>query len=403
MGRIPIGEQKRMIRKKGITILILFLLLCATGALNSQNAKPEDATQSFEQLAAGAEAALEAEQVPEAIRLYSRATALRPAWSEGWWHLGTLQFDSGHFLEARNAFQHFVSTEHREPGPGFGMLGLSEFQLKHYTAALPALERSVSLGLGSNPEFTHSVLYHDGILNSFLGRPEIAIVRLILLANEIAAAHPEAPKDAVLGDLQLLDAFGVAALRKHELPSEIPPAQVPLVRKAGRAQAFIALQDLVTARAEFKELLTLYPAEPGVHYSYGVFLLKEAPAEAIDEFRRELEISPSDAVTRIQLALQLERTGDFDQGLKYATAAVALAPKDFVAHVACSRLWLAKNKNEQAVSEARIAVKLSPKSPDAHFALSRALEATGRNAEAMRERTEFQRLKAEADQTAGKQ
>lgn len=392
-----------MSRRRNTAILIFSLLLCGTGALHPQSETHEDATQSFEQLASHAQAALDAEDVPEAIRLYSRATALRPTWSEGWWHLGTLQFDSGHFLEARNAFQHFVSTEHREPGPGFGMLGLSEFQLKHYTAALPALERSVSLGLGSNPDFTHTVLYHDGILNSFLGRPEIAIARLILLANEIAAAHPEAPKDAVLGDLQLLDAFGIAALRRHALPSEIPPSQVPLVRKAGRAQAFIALQDLVTARAEFKELLTLYPSQPGVHYSYGVFLLKEAPTEAIDEFRRELEISPSDAVTRIQLALQLERTGDFDQGLKYATAAVALTPKDFVAHVACSRLWLDKDKKEQAISEARIAVKLSPKSPDAHFALSRALEAAGRNAEAVHERTEFQRLKAEADQTAGKQ
>lgn len=392
-----------MIRRKRTTTLIVFLTLCAPGALHPQSTKSEDATSSFEQLSTRAEAALESDHVPEAIRLYSRATSLRPNWSEGWWHLGTLLFDSGRFLEARNAFQHFVSAEHREPGPGFGMLGLSEFQLKHYSVALSALERSINLGLGSNPEFTHSVLYHDGILNSFMGRPEIAIARLILLANEIAAAHPEAPKDAVLGDLQLVDAFGIAALRRRELPSDIPADRAPLVRKAGRAQAFIALQDLVTARAEFKELVALYPSAPGVHYAYGVFLLKEAPAEAIDEFRRELQISPSSAVTRIQLALQLERTGDFDQGLKYATAAVALAPKDFVAHIACSRLWLDKDKKEQALSEARIAVKLSPKSPDAHFALSRALEAAGRNAEAVRERTEFQRLKAEADETAGKQ
>jgi tetratricopeptide (TPR) repeat protein len=392
-----------MIRRKGSAILILALLLCGTAPLHCQNTRSEDPTQTFEQLASQAQAALDADEVAEAIRLYNRATALRPNWSEGWWHLGTLLFDSGRFLEARDAFRQFASTEHREPGPGFGMLGLSEFQLKHYTAALAALERSISLGLGSNPEFNHSVLYHDGILNTFLGRPEIAIARLILLANEVAAAHPEAPKDAVLGDLQLLDAFGVAALRRKELPSDIPPAQVALVRKAGRAQAFIALQDLVTARAEFKELVTLYPSAPGVHYAYGVFLLKEAPAEAIDEFHRELRISPSSAVTRIQLALQLERTGDYDQGLKYASEAVALAPKDFVAHVAYSRLWLAKDRNDRALAEARIAVRLSPKSPDAHFALSRALEAAGRNAEAARERTEFQQLKAEADRTAGKQ
>lgn len=392
-----------MKRRGRIAILVFSLLLGGTAALHPQSATHEDPTQSFEQLASRAQAALDAENVPEAIRLYSRATTLRPNWSEGWWHLGTLQFDSGRFLEARDAFRHFVSTERREPGPGFGMLGLSEFQLKHYPEALAALERSISLGPGSNPEFTHSVLYHDGILNSFLGRPEIAIVRLILLANEVAAAHPEAPKDAVLSDLQLLDAFGIAALRRHELPSELPASQVPLVRQAGRAQAFIALQDLVTARAEFKELVALYPSEPGVHYSYGVFLLKEAPTEAIAEFRRELEISPSDAVTRIQLALQLERTGDFDQGLKYATEAVALSPKDFVAHVACSRLWLAKDKKEQAISEARIAVKLSPKSPDAHFALANALEAAGRDTEAARERAEFQHLKGEADRTSGKE
>lgn len=398
-----IKRHSRLGRGTRTAILIACLLLGVTVTSPSQNTTPDDATQSFEQLAARAEAALAAEQVPEAIRLYRRATALRPNWSEGWWHLGTLLFDSGRFLEARDAFQQFVATEHREPGPGFGMLGICEFQLKQYPAALSALERSISLGLGNNPEFTHDVLYHDGILNSFLGRPEVAIVRLILLANEIAAAHPESPKDAVLGDLHLLDAFGIAALRRRELPSDIPAAQAAIVRKAGRAQAFIALQDLVTARAEFKELLTLYPSAPGVHYAYGVFLLKEAPAEAIDEFRRELQISPSSAVTRIQLALQLERTGDFDQGLKYATQAVALAPNDFVAHVACSRLWLAKDREDRALSEARIAVKLSPRSPDAHFALSRALEAAGRNAEATRERTEFQRLKAEADQTAGKQ
>src|SRR2546429_5479676 len=73
---------------------------------------------------------MEADHVPEAIRLYTRATTLKPGWSEGWWHLGTLLFDAGRFTEARDAFAHFVLIERREPGPGFAMLGLSEFQLK---------------------------------------------------------------------------------------------------------------------------------------------------------------------------------------------------------------------------------------------------------------------------------
>src|SRR5215467_7594596 len=188
---------------------------------------------------------MESDHVSEAISLYQRATKLRPDWTEGWWHLGTLSFDSGDFLKARNAFAHFVAVEHQEPGPGFGMLGLSEFHLKQYRGALDALERGIRLGLGNNADFARAVLYHDGILNTLLGKPDIALVRLTLAVNQIAAAHPESPKDAVLGDTELLDSLGMAALRLAKLPSNVPTDMVPLIRQAGRAQALIALQDRV--------------------------------------------------------------------------------------------------------------------------------------------------------------
>lgn len=355
--------------------------------------------QSFEKLAEQAQAAMDADQVPEAIRLYTRATTLNPTWPEGWWHLGTLSFDAGHFHEARDAFAHFVSTERKQPGPGFAMLGLSEFQLKNYPMALAAMERGKRLGLGTDQTFINSVLFYDGMLNNLLGNPEIALQRLTLAANEIAAAHPEAPKDAVFADLKLLDAFGVAALRIPKLPSDLGEAQVPLVRQAGRAQALIALQDYVGAEPEFKQMLALYPSEAGVHYMYGVFLLKENPSLAIDEFRREIEISPSHAVARIQLALEFLRTADYDQSMKYVKEAVALAPQNFVAHVAYGRLWLALGKTDRAVQELRTAVKLAPGSPHAHLALSRALYKAGQKQEAAREQAKFDQLKALSDET----
>jgi tetratricopeptide (TPR) repeat protein len=364
-----------------------------TGNKQAQDANPE----SFEKLAERAQAAMDSERVPEAIRLYDRATKLRPDWPEGWWHLGTLLFDAGRFTEARDAFAHFASIERKQPGPGFAMLGLSEFQLKHYTRALPALERGRKLGLGTNPDFVRSVLFHDGILNALLGKPEIALQRLTLAANQIAAAHPEAPKDPVLADLKLLEAFGIAALRIPKLPSGLATLQIPVVRLAGRAQALIALQDRVAAETEFKQLLALYPSESGVHYMYGVFLLKEYPPLATDEFRREIEVSPSHDAARIQLALEFLRTAEYEQGLKYAREAVALAPENFVAHVACGRLWVALGKIDRALQELRTAVKLAPGSPDAHFALYQALSEAGRNGEAARERAEFERLKALTD------
>lgn len=340
---------------------------------------------------------MEAEQVPEAIRLYTRATALQPNWPEGWWHLGTLFFDAGRFNEARDSFTHFVSVERKQPGPGFAMLGLTEFQLKHYAKALLVLERGTKLGLGTDQGFVRTVLYHDGILNTLQGKPEIALQRLTLAANQIAAAHPDASEDAVFADARLLDAFGIAALRILKLPSSLAAAQMPLVRQAGRVQTLVALQDRVRAETEFKQLLALYGSEPGVHYMYGVFLLKDQPSLATNEFRREIEVSPSHDAALIQLALELLRTAEYEHGLKYARKAVALAPGNFVAHVACGRLWLALGKTDLALQELRSAVKLAPGSPDAHFALSQALSEAGQNREAAHERAEFERLKALAD------
>src|SRR5437016_8293626 len=372
---------------RNVLVPLLVFVFCATGpheallpvpaahpflTADDKESQRNANRESFEKLTARAQAALDADRIPQAIRLYARATKLRANWSEGWWHLGTLLFDARRFGEARDAFAHFVSTERKQPGPGFAMLGLSEFQLAHYAKALAALETSLKLGTGADPAFIRDVLFHDGILNTQLGKPEIALQRLTLAANQIASAHPEAPKDAVFANLELLDAFGIAALGIAKLPSGLTAAQIPLVRQAGRAQALIALQDRVVAETELQRLLALYPSEPGVHYMYGVYLLKEHPPLAINEFRREIEVSPSHDAARIQLALEFLRTGEYEQGLKYAREAVGLAPGNFVAHVACGRLWLELGKTDRALEELRTAVKLGPGSRDAHCALSQA-------------------------------
>ena len=353
----------------------------------------QQAVEPFDQLASQALAAMNANEIPKAIRLFQKATALRPKWSEGWWYLGTMSFDANRLNRARDAFLHFVSVEHREPGPGFGMLGLTEFRLKDYHDALSALERGRELGLGTNPEFVHRALYVDGVLFNLFGEPEIALVRLTLIANQIAEAHPAAPEETVLGDSDLLDAFGLAALRMPKLPAEITPNQASLIRSAGHAQALVAMQDRVAAGAELKQLVAKYPTTPNVHYMYGVYLLKEDPPASVNQFRKEIEISPKSSAAYIQLALENLHIAKFTQGLHYAQEAIVLAPDNFVAHVACGELWLGLGKNDRAIRELRTAVRLAPGSPDAHFALSRALDAAGREREAAQQRAEFQHLR----------
>jgi Tfp pilus assembly protein PilF len=194
-----------------------------------------------------------------------------------------------------------------------------------------------------------------------------------------------------------LDAFGIAALRMRILPTDLAADKKVLVLQAGRAQALIAIQDRVAAEIEFHQLLAQYASEPGVNYMYGVFLLKEHPSQAADAFRHEVEISPSHAAARIQLALGLLETAEYEEGITYAKQAVDLEPSNFVAHVALGKLYLELGKTDLAIQELQMSVKLSPGSPDAHFALERALLRANRKAEAKRERAEFERLRALSD------
>lgn len=370
------------------------------GASHRPTAAPP---QNFDKLAAEAEAATEANRAEEAIELYRKAVALRPNWSEGWWNLGTLSYDSGKIPEAHDAFLRFVTVEQRQPGPGFGMLGITEYELKNYPQALIAMERGLHFGVGGNSEFAQHVLFLDGILQNLLSKPEIALLRFKQVANQIAAVHAEGSKEAVLADSALLDAFGLAALRMRMLPAQIPENRVSLVREAGHAQVLIVLQHPGEAGAELKELVSRYENVPGVHYMYGVYLLRAQPLSAVEEFRQEIEVSPRDAAAYIQLAFQFLQGSDYQQGLKYGQQAVALAPEDFAAHVAYGRLLLELGDTKQALVELRKAVKLSPESPDAHFALSRALASAGQAHEATQEGTEFKRLKALADAADRKQ
>ncbi len=358
------------------------------------------AGQTFPDLARRAQQALESDHVAEAIDLYRRATGLRPDWSEGWWHLGTLLFDEGRYAEARDAFQHFIAGE-RAAGPGFGMLGLCEFRLKHYEKAAAALEQARQLGLGPNPEFRRRFLWTDGVTQAALGNPALALVLLERVANETAAEHAGVAARELLSDTELVDSIGVAALRMRMVPSDLPAEKATLVRQAGAAETLFILKDWASAEDEFHRLVEMYPNQRGVHYMYGMFQLKSHPESAIAEFQKEIALSPKEVDARAQIAMFDLTTGDFDQGRKYAAEAVKLEPGNFAAHVIFSRLCLGAGDAAQATAQAQIAVKLAPDSPEAHQALSQCFSRLRRTEDAQRERTESERLQAIAARRDG--
>jgi len=74
-------------------------------------------------------------RLDEAVALYGKALALRPSWPEGWWALGTLDYDRNAYQEAATAFQRAVALQPKAGSPRV-MLGLCQFELGQDDAAL---------------------------------------------------------------------------------------------------------------------------------------------------------------------------------------------------------------------------------------------------------------------------
>ena len=70
-------------------------------------AKPAPAAEpaGFAAIVKQAAAAREANDLDKAVTLYTRALALKPDWTEGWWGLGTACYDLDRYAEANDAFR----------------------------------------------------------------------------------------------------------------------------------------------------------------------------------------------------------------------------------------------------------------------------------------------------------
>jgi tetratricopeptide (TPR) repeat protein len=366
------------------------LLLCAPSspAVQAQRKGRPPATNrtaqakpgaAFDQVARRAAEAREAGRFDEAIKLYQQGVRQKPNWPEGWWSLGTIYYEADRHAEAVEAFKRLLTIDERG-GPAWALLGLSLHQLKNYQQALACLERAAVFGVGDNKELRGVANYHLAILYNRFGQAERAYETWL----RVLADRDESPL--------ILQGLGLTMLRLSFLPDETPPEKRELVTLVGKA-AYLAVRNRrEEADALHKEVVADHPNAPGVHYAYGVFLMRDAPDAALAEFRRELQISPGHVPALLQLAFEYIKRGQHSDGLPYAEQAVKLDPKLFVARNALGRILLEVGQVERAVAELEAGVKLEPASPEMHFALARAYDRAGRKADAARARAEFTRL-----------
>jgi len=105
----------------------------------------------------------------------------------------------------------------------------------------------------------------------------------------------------------------------RDVPDE--PEEVPTALAAG-------------ARADFERALALQPDLPAALVARGLYQLWVVPEadydpdadSTVDDLTRALEISPNDADTHWTVAIQLRRTGRFDEAIAHFEQAAALTP-----------------------------------------------------------------------------
>ena len=337
-------------------------------------ASPVAGAATFEELAAQAAAARDANNVPQAMDLYRQALQLKPEWPEGWWFLGTLAYDSDQYSVGREAFLNFVKLQ-SEDAPGWSLLGLCEFETGDYSHSLEHIEHGLKLAGGHmDAGLTNVLQFHEALL----------LVKQGLFDQALPLFLPIVKRGSQ--DPTLAVALGLAALRRPLLPQEVPADERELVSAAGKVTYLWMNGDSANAGSAFSALIGAFPTAPNVHYLYGTFLLGTNPEQALAQFRMELGINKRSADANAMISLLLIRAGHDDVALPLARQAVEDGPSTPMAHFVYGVLLTRKGELPRGIEHLEKAQKLDPNNLEYHIALAGAYSQLGRNEDARRER-----------------
>jgi tetratricopeptide (TPR) repeat protein len=334
---------------------------------------------AFEDLRRQAEGARDAGRLADAIDLYRQALEQRPDWTEGEWVQGLMLYQLKRHAEARDVFQRVVlrTPEH---GRSWAMKGLCEFELGRYDVARADLDRGAERGMGDDPRAQAVARYHHALLLTRAGDFEPAF----RILKELLPMDPQAAP--------LVAALGINLLRLRALPGELAAEQHPVVEGAGRAGALMLTQKRAEARAEFAALAKRFARVPNVHYAFGAFLITEEPDLALEEFQRELRLSPEHVAARLQVALEYLKRGEAAKALSFAREAAQREPRNAKARSTYGRALEGTGAIQDAIAELEAGVALDSADAPVHLALSKAYAKAGRAEDAARARARFLEL-----------
>jgi tetratricopeptide (TPR) repeat protein len=335
------------------------------------------------------EKALAEQRYDEAAKAYEKIRELAPNTAEAHARLGLIYFLQGRFEQAAPALRQALKLKPSLPNTDV-LLAMSLSELGQYQEALPALQKgfkrvtdpTLKRASGLQLQRAYTGLRQDD--------------KAVEVALELTRLYPKDPE--VLYHAGRLFA-NYAYLSTVKL-AEVAPDSLWLRLASG--EAYESQGRLDVAIREYKEVLSLQPNRPGVHYRIGRAMLslakqstddKVSEPEALKEFEEELRLDPTNANAAYEAGEIHRKSARFDRAAELFSQAVKYYPDFVEALVALGRTLLSLGKAEQSLAPLGKAVALDAANEVAWFQLAQAQRALGNVAEQQKALAELQRLR----------
>jgi tetratricopeptide (TPR) repeat protein len=336
---------------------------------------------TFEELAASAGSAREAGRYEEAIAAYRQALDLKSEWPEGRWFYAVSLYEAKRFADAAKAFE-AVTEASPETGAAWILRGLCEFQLEQYKPSLEHLTRGRELK--ANDELLSTASYYLALLMNHYGEFEAATQLLLPFALKENASPT------------VIEALGLAMMRRVYLPSQIPAKEKPKINEVGQAAFLSVAKTAGHGMAEMEQLVAKYPDDLDIRFAYGSMLVRDEPARAIEQFRKVLAGNPDDYLANRMLGTLLSKRREFDEALQLLEKAVALRPHAIAAQYQLAVATLATGRIEESRGLLEQIVEQTPEFTAAHVTLATVYYRLGRKQDGDRERELVRELNAKS-------
>lgn len=368
------------------TISVVAVILCF--AAPSEPASVQQSDAALQAHAAAGERALAEGRYADAAKEYEALRRLSPGTAEVHARLGLIYFQQGKFETAIPALREAIKLK-----PGLAkvdaLLAMSLSEIGRYEEALPGVTKAFSQS--DDPVLRRMAGLHLQRIYTGLGRDQDAVD----VALKLSRLYPD-DAEVLYHSGRLFANF--AYLQTMRLAT-IAPDSVWLHQAAGEANESQALYD--AALREYRQVLTLSPARPGIHFRIGRTLLARSnssgasddASEARKAFEEELTIDPSNANAAYELAEMHRKAGELEAARKFFQQALTHYPGFEHAQVGLARTLLALGSPNEAIPHLKTAIEHNPDSDVAYYQLAQAFRALGNTVEQEKALAQFNRLR----------